>query len=136
MNTNASIISELQDESKGLYFVSEADHPFATVDWQIEDITPEYLSSLTTSPTTSPTTKIEELPFTEFYDKYAASKAEHSDAKRARAGSYKKLFDVLKDNLTDLKVYRLGEVQVVIYIVGRSRSGGWLGLSTEAVETS
>lgn len=133
MKDNSSIISALRSQAQGLYFVSEADHPFAVVDWQIETITPEYFRSLSTPPPT----KIEEVSFTEFYKKYAVSKAEHSEAKRARTESYKKLFDVLTENLTDLKVYRLGEVQVIIYIIGRSKSGsGWLGLSTEAVETS
>lgn len=131
MSTNASIISTLKEQSSGLYFISEADYPFAAVDWQIKEITPEYLSSLTTTRAT----KIEELPFAEFYEKYAVAKADSSAVKKARADSYKKLFDVLKDNLTDLKVYRLGEVRVAIYIVGQSKNGGWLGLSTEAVET-
>lgn len=131
MNSNALITSELKDKSDGLFFISEADYPFETVDWQIEKITPQYLCSLTTPPAT----KVEETPFTEFYEKYAVAKAEHSDAKKARAESYKKLFQILEENLTDLKVYRLGEVRVTIYIVGQSKDGRWLGLTTQAVET-
>lgn len=136
MKDNSLVISALQNQAEGLYFISEADHAFAIVEWQIKDITPKYLSSLTISSAINSTNKVEEVSFTEFYDKYAVANAEHSEAKRARAESYKKLFDVLTENLTDLRVYRLGEVQVAIYIVGRASGGGWLGLSTAAVETS
>lgn len=45
MKNNASVISELQEKSNGLYFISEADYPFEIVDWQIKEITPEYLCS-------------------------------------------------------------------------------------------
>jgi hypothetical protein len=32
-------------------------------------------------------------------------------------------------------VYRIGEVNMPVYIIGKSSSGSWLGLSTRVVET-
>ena len=43
--------------------------------------------------------------------------------------------DPLKQNLGDLKVFKVGEVNVDVYIVGKTGSGKWAGVRTAAVET-
>jgi hypothetical protein len=42
---------------------------------------------------------------------------------------------LLEENLADLKVFRVGVVNIPVYIAGRSASGNWLGVSTRVVET-
>ncbi|MDQ3743999.1 MAG: nuclease A inhibitor family protein [Acidobacteriota bacterium] len=42
---------------------------------------------------------------------------------------------LLEENLTDLKAYRVGLINIPVYVVGRSASGNWLGVSTRVVET-
>jgi hypothetical protein len=42
---------------------------------------------------------------------------------------------LLEANLSDLKVFRVGEVNMPVYVAGRSASGSWLGVPTRVVET-
>ncbi len=53
----------------------------------------------------------------------------------ANAERFSRLNDKLTSELTDLKVFRFGEVNISTFIVGRSRSGELVGLLTGQVET-
>lgn len=53
-----------------------------------------------------------------------------SDAKRFQA-----LKELLSKELSDLRVLRVGSVDIDVYILGRHASGEWLGLKTRVVET-
>ena len=50
-------------------------------------------------------------------------------------GSFEKLASLLQETLTDLRVYKVGTINIPVYIVGRSPEGNWLGLSTRLVQT-
>jgi hypothetical protein len=51
-------------------------------------------------------------------------------------GSFDQLAKVLKEQLSGLKVYRVGdEVEREVYIVGKTKDGSWAGLKTSVVET-
>ncbi len=45
------------------------------------------------------------------------------------------LYNLLKNNLSDLKAFAVGEVQVDLYIVGRSADGNLMGIYTRTVES-
>jgi hypothetical protein len=40
-----------------------------------------------------------------------------------------------KDTLDDIRVCRVGEVERDVYIVGKTKGGGWAGLKSKVVET-
>jgi len=42
---------------------------------------------------------------------------------------------ILEQNLKDVKVYRIGSVQIKAYILGKLPDGIYAGLSTQLVET-
>jgi hypothetical protein len=45
------------------------------------------------------------------------------------------MVSVLKQNLSQLQVYRVGSIDIDAYIVGITPGGKWAGLSTKLVET-
>ena len=45
------------------------------------------------------------------------------------------LYETLKTTLTDLKVYRCGEANITVYVVGRDEHGRLAGFRTVSVET-
>jgi hypothetical protein len=59
----------------------------------------------------------------------------HGDEEKTAVARYRNLLSVIRDRLSDAKVFRIGEVEVAIYVVGRDRDGGWVGVKTTAVET-
>jgi hypothetical protein len=48
---------------------------------------------------------------------------------------YRKFLEVLRQNLTDVKVFKVGKTNVSVFIVGNTDEGDWAGLQTTAVET-
>jgi hypothetical protein len=111
------ILDQLKAATAGLYFMSESDYPFEAVNWGNGEITEDFLLSV---PSEQPGGPVEEQTFEAFYQKY---------------GSRYPVLDVLKNNLTDLKVYRVGRINIGVHVVGKSPEGNWLGLSTRSVET-
>jgi hypothetical protein len=51
------------------------------------------------------------------------------------AGRYQQLRNVLEAQLDGPKIFRVGEVRVAVYLIGKTRSGSWAGLRTISVET-
>jgi len=48
---------------------------------------------------------------------------------------FQNLVSVLKQNLSQLQVFRVGSIEIDVYIVGVTGGGGLAGLSTKLVET-
>ncbi len=129
--TDEKLLEELREATRGLTFMSESDYPFEVVRWEKEP-TPEFLRGLTKEAADAP---VETTTVADFF-RVAASEAEWKNAELlAAAKKFQALQRLLEKNLKDVKVYRVGSVNVPVYIVGRGASGGWLGVSTRVVET-
>lgn len=117
---DAEILQQIEEKAAGQYFISESDYPFVPVNWGSTEITDEFLKGQSEE---KPDSEIEQKSFDEFYAKYAPRE------------NYGVVLDALKNNLTDLRVYRVGRVNIGVYLIGKSPEGNWLGLSTRSVET-
>lgn len=51
------------------------------------------------------------------------------------AEKFKRLRDLLFQNLENLKVYKIGKIEIEIYIAGFDKNGNLAGIKTKAVET-
>ncbi len=58
----------------------------------------------------------------------------YSEEQRSTARKYRELERLLKENLADVKVYKVGEINIPVYVVGRGAEN-WIGVSTRVVET-
>ena len=59
----------------------------------------------------------------------------HDQEERETVKLFQNKVSVLKQNLSQLQVYRVGSTDIDIYIVGVTPGGGLAGLSTKRVET-
>jgi Nuclease A inhibitor-like protein len=50
-------------------------------------------------------------------------------------GRYRRLLEVIRQNLSDVNVFKVGQRRVSVFIVARTDEGDWAGLKTTAVET-
>ena len=133
MSSHNELVTVLQTLTDGLLWMSETDAPFEVFHWEGQ------LSSLTDDQLLERThhllgTAIEVIPFDDFF---AAStqKQDWFDAEEeAVAARYQSLVSALKQHLSDLKVYRVGEIKIDLYVVGQTHVG-IIGLATQAVET-
>jgi hypothetical protein len=119
LRTDAEILAELKLAIAGLTVMSESDYPFEIIRWdgQTVNITPEYLREISEMSSDSP---IQEIDLEDFL---------------SMSGRFRNLASLLKDSLSDLKVYKIGTISIPVYIIGRSAEGNWLGISTRLIQT-
>lgn len=117
--TDERLLEELRAATEGLTYMSESDYPFEVFRWEAEP-TPESLRALAGAA-----------------EGAAVETRAPADFFRAPAteSGFQKAQRLLEENLSDLRVYRVGEINIPVYVVGRSASGAWLGVSTRVVET-
>lgn len=130
--TDEQLIEELREATHGLYFMSESDYPFEVFNWGEAEPTDEFLRGLTGE---SPDAPVETRTVADFFRVAASEAGWKNEELLAAASIYQKLLRLLAQNLTDLKVFRVGLINIPVYVVGRSASGNWLGVSTRVVET-
>jgi len=82
-----------------------------------------------------PDTPVELRTVDEFFAHATAEEDWHDQDERETAKRFQNLVNFLKQNLSQLQVYRVGSVSIDAYIVGVTQSGDWTGLSTKLVET-
>jgi Nuclease A inhibitor-like protein len=136
-SNNELILNALKEASKDLLFMSESEHPFEEFIWQAEDkeqkeITAELILQKTNHSPNTP------LQFTDIDSFFAIATTEqdwHSSEDKETVKKYQNLVKIIKNNLTDVKVARTGEVEIDVYIIGKTPNQDFAGLSTKVIET-
>lgn len=130
---DSELIDRLRQLSKGLLWMSESDYPFETIYWKNQgNLTKKKLLQLSGHDLN---TLVEVEQLNRFFVLAIKEQDWHEQEKKAEVKRYRVLLDFLKNYLRDIKVYRVGEVEIDIYIVGRTNSRNLAGLSTKAIET-
>ena len=128
-----SIATQLKQASKGLLFLSESDAPFEVINWPAQgELTPAKLLQLTNHPPDAP---LEVVTVDEFFAIAPQEEDWHDEEERETVKRFQHLMSVLKHNLSQLQVFRVGSINIDAYIVGVTPSGDWTGLSTKLLET-
>lgn len=130
-----NLTEKLQQTSNGLLMMSESEYPFEVVFWpgQAQELlTNQKLLQLTNH---SPETPIETVELDYFFRNCAEAKEWHDEIQQQDVQKFQALVKTLKENLTDIKVYRLGTIDIDVYIIGKTSSGDLAGISTKVVET-
>jgi hypothetical protein len=126
-----TITETLTQASQGLLMPSESDYPFEVFVWEDVELTPENILELTNYP---PATSIEQVELDYFFRNVAKEKDWHDEIQKENVAKFKKLVQVIKDNLAELRVYRIGSIEVNVYIAGKTHDGV-AGLATKVIET-
>jgi hypothetical protein len=129
------ITEKLKQASDGLLMISESEYPLEVFLWpnQVQEpLTNQKLLQLTGHPEE---TLVEELEIDYFFRNCAVEKEWHDEIQKQDVQKFQKLVTTLKDNLTGIKVYRLGAIDVDVYIVGKTSSGDLTGIFTKVIET-
>lgn len=133
VKSDEQIVGELEAASEGLLFMSESDYPFeiARAEGSTE-ISPAMLRHLASA---SPDADVETQSLEDFFRRAVAEADWHGERERLLAKRYQSLLVLLRENLTEPRVYRVGRTNISVYILGKSFEGNWLGLATRVVET-
>lgn len=133
IQAQSNLAGELKKAVEGLYYISETDAeilPFAGE--KAESVTKEEILRQTKN---APDAQVEERNFDEIFARLTKIQDWFGAEEKATAAKFAALRDLLQKNLKDLKVFKIGSIQIDIYIVGLDAAGNLAGIRTKAVET-
>ena len=131
--SNNKAIEKLSEAVKGLLWLSESEYPWQTVYWQ--DVNHLNCQTVLQHCNYHPETKIITKTIDSFFKLAMKEREWYDEAERAEVKQYRDLYSLLKNNLEDIKVYLVGEVEIDVYVLGKSDDKEIIGLSTKTVET-
>ena len=113
-------LSEVSELIKDLWWCSEIDES-----WKLEIA--DNLKEIKLD-------KAKTIDLENFFSKATQSQSWYAEEENKQVEQYRALVQWLKTNLTDLRVYKIGDVNIDIYVTGRL-DGRSIVLRTKAVET-
>lgn len=128
-----SLEDKIRAISEGLYYISETDAEilFFTGE-KAEAVTQDEILKQTKS---EKDIEIEERDFEEFFERLTKFQYWYESEEMAQAKNFYELKKLLKENLRDIKVFRIGKIKIDIYVVGLDAEDRLVGIKTIAVET-
>ncbi|HLL45076.1 MAG TPA: nuclease A inhibitor family protein [Longimicrobiaceae bacterium] len=125
----------LEAAAEGLLFISESESPFEYVELPGDgpaELTPDVARTALGEPEGTP---VAELTL----DRLLAGHIEEADpadpVAQENVGRFRALKQVLTESLADIRVFRVGDVQVRYHALGRTPDGKLAGLAASALET-
>jgi hypothetical protein len=118
------ILKELKDAAKGLLFPSETDAPIEAFVWPGAASPPDE-AAVRANAKVAKGTPVEKTTLPDL----TRTIPEES------RGDFLPLFGVLAHHLSGTVVFKVGEVNIDVYIVGRTADGQYAGVKTQVVET-
>jgi hypothetical protein len=124
---------EIKNLVSGLYYTSETDSEiFPFVGEKAEAVTGEILLMQTKC---KADIEVEERDFEEFFSRLIEIEDWFGDEEMEAAQKFRALKELLQKNLRDLKVFKIGTIELDIYAVGLDSENILTGIKTQAVET-
>jgi hypothetical protein len=123
----STALTALQKASAGLLYPSDSDEPFEAFSWGKANgnLAPAVVQKFAGAGTKGPA---QQVTLGDFFKNLTSD--DNDDAEK-----YKALLKVVNEQLAGVKVFRFGDVEAEIYLVGKTKDGEWAGLKTKAVET-
>lgn len=124
---------EFENVSRGLWYMSESDYPYDSIfrGGAADTISDEVVLAQTLG-AAGP---IETVDFAAWFERRTTVDPADDPYYREQAAQLKLVRSSLEANLTDLRVVRIGEIEVHIFIIGRTSCGDIAGLHTISIET-
>jgi hypothetical protein len=134
-NNELDIPKKIKSLSQDLLWMSESDYPFDTFTWSNQEVKEVNTQNLLQKTHHSLDAPVKVIDVEKFFQRATDQKDWYDDEEKETAKKYQALVETLKQNLNNIQVYKIGDVEIDVYIVGQLKSGDWVGLSTKAVET-
>ncbi|MGD1948280.1 MAG: nuclease A inhibitor family protein [Leptolyngbyaceae cyanobacterium] len=131
MPTIQDLLPELEAACEDLLWRSEADYPFEVV-----VLTANAHNLLAALKEGYPgDTPIVPLSLNDFFDQATQERAWFDSRELSLVQRYRNLRDLLEATLENLQVYRIGRVEMDVYLVGETEDKQAVGVKTKIVET-
>ncbi len=128
------LVNKIENACDGLVYISETDAPVTPF---LGDVVEGEVRSDTILRQTGnqENEKVRETSFEKFFGRLTADREWHGEREQTRAMKFLDLQKLIEENLTDPKVFKIGDIRIRIYAVGIDSGRRLLGIMTHAVET-
>ncbi|MGB3138323.1 MAG: nuclease A inhibitor family protein [Nodosilinea sp.] len=123
-------LTELEEAIAGLCYPSETDAPLAIAIYADPDLNAVTLGKQLGA-NADPSHQTADEFFRPIFDNFHWSTPQGGNLTQR----YKRLQEILQAHLQDLHYYRVGSVDVNLYLLGRHSSGCYIGIYTHTIET-
>lgn len=123
--------NEVEKLTEGLLYMSETDEPLKYFELDKEAARqwpPQTAAQFLEMIGEAPKTPLQEITLEKFFEALSEGNEESEDQVEA-------LRQAFMDNLENIRLHRVGEIEVEIYLLGKDDSGNVCGLQTLSVET-
>lgn len=127
------LTARLAEACRGLVYISETDSPVKP--FAFSGIDPSSDAAVIASLGLASDAPVEVYDFDDFFAKLTARKDWFGDDDLSRAEAFAGLHDLLRSELKDRRVLRVGRVRIDILAFGTAPDGRSVGFRTFAVET-
>jgi hypothetical protein len=133
INGKNSLAVILKKATENLYYISETDAEFEPfLGLTASAVTKEEILRQTGK---SLDETIEERDFRQIFERLTKIQDWYGEEETATVEKFARLRKILLEKLRDLKVFKVGRIELDIYFVGLDEDGKLAGVKTKAVET-
>ncbi len=120
--------------SEGLLYPSESDYPFEYVEWNTggKRLTKNIVRQLAGKPSTE---LVKTVSLDKFFGNVTQIKDWYGEEEKATTTRFVQLKETLQNTLQNIRVFRVGEIEITAFIIGKAADGTCTGLSTKVIET-
>ncbi|UBF30787.1 nuclease A inhibitor family protein (plasmid) [Kovacikia minuta CCNUW1] len=133
--TDIKVISILRQAVNDLLWMSESEYPIDILEWNVSEEHPFTVETLLQATQHSPDGPIQQLTIEALFEPLMQEQDWFGPEEHQRAQRFQSLYQLLQERLSEIQVYRIGTIEVDIYILGKVTSTKLIGLHTRLVET-
>ena len=132
-SSSDSLVEKLKVATEGLLYISETDAPLTSFFWPVEDesLSPELVKRRAQLPADA---EVSTQALGEFFEPVTTEEEWMNDEEKAEVQRFQNLQKTLEENLNDITVFRFGQTEMDVFIVGKT-DDAFVGIRTKVVET-
>lgn len=119
----------------GLFYPSESDEPIEPVSCYLHQTEPLTVSQIKDWQMLPPSVYVDEIPEAEFWEPVITEEDWYGDEEKKRTSQFQQLKALFEAELSVRQVFRVGETERDVYLLGRQANGDRAGVKTRVVQT-
>lgn len=118
-----------------LLYPSESDEPIETITCYLKQAEPLTVSQIKDWQMLPPSIHVDEISEADFWEPVITEQDWYGDDEKTRTSKFQQLNKLVVDELTVRQVFRVGESEMEVYLLGCQKDGERAGLKTKIVQT-
>lgn len=135
VSDNKSLIDQISPLLTDLLYPSESDEPLEAVTCCLKQAEPLTVSQIKDWQMLPPSVYVEEIPEADFWEPVLTIQDWYGDEEKTRTAKFQELKQLIETALTVRQVFRVGETEMAIFLLGRQADTERAGLKTKVVQT-